>query len=148
MGSLVNYKRRDKFLSFISKNQRNILNDGRHTRTSGTSKSGIDHTKASPLLQPILSLIVTDSPLCRDHCNITVNIQSKNSETQTEITKLNINKANWHLFTSNEAWNEVTNPNLSQPAEALTKDFYKKNQICANSAITCSGVLILLFGKG
>ena len=60
---------------------------------------------ASPSLQPILSWNVTDSPLCSEHCMITVNIQSKSSELQTTITKFNINKVNWHLLTSNEAWN-------------------------------------------
>ena len=66
---------------------------------------------------------------------ITVKIQSKNSELQTAITKFNMNKAHWHLFTSNETWKEVTNPNRPQSAEALTKDFYKKLQISAKSDI-------------
>ena len=39
-------------LSYINKNQRKILNDGRHTRTSATSKSAIDLTIASPLNSP------------------------------------------------------------------------------------------------
>ena len=72
--------------------------------------------------------------LCSDYCMITVNIQSKNSEPQTIITKFNINKANCHLFTSTEAWKEVTNPNQSQSAEALTKDFQKKILNSAKSA--------------
>ena len=66
---------------------------------------------------------------------ITVNIQSKNSEPQTTVTKFNINKANWHLFMSDESWKKVTNPNRSQSAEALTKDFYKNLQTSAKSAI-------------
>ena len=66
---------------------------------------------------------------------IAVNIQSKSSEPQTTITKFNINKANWHLFTSNEAWKEVTNTNPLQSVEALTNDFYKKIKISAKCAI-------------
>ena len=103
-GSLVNDNRGDKVLTFFNKNQRNILNDGRHTRTSGTLKSAIDLTIASPSLQPILYWNVTDRPSCSDHCMITVNFQSENSESETTITKFNINKDNWHLSTSNEAW--------------------------------------------
>ena len=120
-GSPVDDNRGDNVLSFINKNQLNILNDRRHTRTSGTLNSAID-----PFLQPILSWNVIDSPACSDHWMITVNIQSKNSGPQTAITKFNINKANWHLFTSNEAWKEVTNPNRSQSTEAQTKYFHKK----------------------
>ena len=89
-----------------------------------------------PSLQLILSWNVTDSPKCSNHCMITVNIQSKNSEPQTTITKFNTNKANWHLFTSNETWKKVTNPVTSQSAEVLTEDFYKKKiQISAKSVI-------------
>ena len=40
----------------------------------------------------ILSWNFTDSPLCSDHCMIIVSIQSKKSEPQITITKLNINK--------------------------------------------------------
>ena len=118
---------------YRKKNQLSILNDGRHTRTSGTSKSAIDLTIASPSLQPILSWYVTDSSKCSDHCMITVSIQSKNSEPQTTITKFNINKANWHLLTSNETWKKVTDPVRSQSAEPLTKDFYKENPILAQN---------------
>ena len=57
---------------------------------------------------------------------ITGNVQSKNSEPQTTTTKFKINKADWHLFTSSEAWKKVTNPNRSQSAEVLTENFYKK----------------------
>ena len=96
-GNQVNDNRGDKVLNFINQNQLKILSDGRHTRTSGTSKPTIALTIASPSLHPILSWSVTDSPLCGDHCTITVNIQSKNSEVQTTTTKFNINKANWHL---------------------------------------------------
>ena len=39
-------------LSCINKNQLKILNDGRHTRTSATSKSAVDLTIASPLYSP------------------------------------------------------------------------------------------------
>ena len=136
-GSPINDNRGDKVLSFIDKNRLNILNDGRYTRTSGSSKSATDLKIAPPSLQPILSLNATDSPLCIDICMITVNIQSKNSEPQTRITKFNINKANWRLFTSFEAWKEVTNQNRSQSAETPTKYFYKKNiyfrKICYTS---------------
>ena len=62
------------------KKQLDILNEGKHTRTSGTSKSAIYLTIASPSLQPIISWNVTNSPKCSDHCVITVSIQSKNSE--------------------------------------------------------------------
>ena len=65
---------------------------------------------------------------------MTVKIQSKNSEPQTTITKFTINIANWDLFTSNEAWKKVTNPNRSQSAEALTEDFYKKKSLVRASA--------------
>ena len=88
-------------------------------------------------LQPIQPWNVTEDPFCNDHCMITVNIQRKNSEPQSTIPKFNINKANWYLFTSSEARKEVTNPNHSQSAEALTKDFYQKNpnfrKVCYNS---------------
>ena len=85
------------------------------TRISGTSTSAIDLIIASPSLQPILSWNVTDSPKCSDHCMITVNIQSKNSERKITITKFNINKAKWHLFTSNETWKKITkNLNLRE----------------------------------
>ena len=57
----------------------------------------------SPSLEPVLFWIVTGSPLSSDHCVLTVNIQSKHSKPQTTNTKLNINKANWHISTSNEA---------------------------------------------
>ena len=128
MGSPVNDNRGDKVLSFVNKSQLKFLNDGRHTRISSTWKSAIDITIASPSVQPILSWNVTDSPLCCDHCMITVNIQSKIAEPQTTIRKFNTKRANWHPFTSIEAWKEVTNPNQSQSAEALTKDFYRKKK--------------------
>ena len=124
--SPVNDNRENKVLIFVNKNQPNILNDGGHRSASGISKTAIDLTIASPSLQPILHWSVTDSPLSSDYYMKTVNIQSKDSEPQTIITKININKANLHLLTWNEAWKEVTNPNWSQSAEALTKDFYKK----------------------
>ena len=54
-GSPLNDNRGRKVLNSISTNQLNILNDGRHTGTSGTSKSAIDLTISSPSLQPILS---------------------------------------------------------------------------------------------
>ena len=114
-------------LQFYRQKRTKHFNSGRHTRTSGTSKAAIGLTIASPSLQPILSWNVTDSPLCNDHCMITVNVQSKNSEPQATITKFNINKANWHLFTSIKVWKEIKNPNRSQSAEALAKDFLKKN---------------------
>ena len=60
-----------------------------------------------PPLQLILSRRITESPLSSDHFVITVNVESKNSEPQTSITKFNIIKANWHLFTSNEACEKV-----------------------------------------
>ena len=85
-GNPVNDKRGDKVLSFIDKNQLKVLNDGRHTRKSGTSKSVIDLTIAFISLQSILSWNAADSPFCNDHCMITVNIQSKNSEPRTTIT--------------------------------------------------------------
>ena len=89
---------------------------------------------------PILPWNVTDSSKCSDHYVNTASIQNKNSESQTTITKFNINKANWHLFTSNETWKEVTNPVRSQSAEALTKDLYKKIQLSAKLAIPMIGV--------
>ena len=131
-GGLANDNRGCQVINFINKNQLNILNDGRHTRTSGNSKSTIDLTITSPSLQPIPSWNVTDSPLSSEHCVITVNIQIKNSEPQTTITKFNINKANWHLYTSNEAWEKATNLNRSQTAETLTEDFYKKFKFLQN----------------
>ena len=79
-GSPVNDNLGDKAGSFINKNQLNVLNDGRHTRTRSTSKSAVDLTTAFPSLQPILSWIGTGSPLCSNHCMITVNILSKTSE--------------------------------------------------------------------
>ena len=67
---------------------------------------------------------------------ITVSIQSKNLEPKNTITKININEANWDIFTSNEAWKQITNPNRSQFAEALTEDSYKKKfKISSESAI-------------
>ena len=75
MGKPGNDVRGVRVLKFIEKKQLNILNDGRHTRTSGTSKSAIDLTIASPSLQPSLSWNVTDSPLSSDYCMITVNIK-------------------------------------------------------------------------
>ena len=111
-------------LSLINKNQLNNFNDLRHTIISGTSKSAIDLTYASSSLQAILSWNVADSSLSFQHCMITVNVQSKNSEPLRKVSKFNINQANWHLFTLNKAWKKVTNPNQSQSAEALTEDFY------------------------
>ena len=93
MGKPVNDNIGDKVLSLINKNQLNILNDGIRTRTSGTSKWANDLTIASPSLQPILSLNVTDTPLRSDHCKITVYVQRNNSEPQITITKSNINEA-------------------------------------------------------
>ena len=46
-----------------------------------------------------------------------------------------MNKANWHFFTSNEAWKEITNINLSQSAEALINDFYNKKSKFLRSLI-------------
>ena len=108
---------------FNSYHQTKILNDGRLTRTSGTSKSAIDLILASTFSQPILSWDVTDSPTSSDQCVITVNVQSKKSEPQSTITKFNINKTNWYLFASNQAWKKVTNPNRSQSAEARIELF-------------------------
>ena len=90
------------------------------TQEHRITKLAYDLTVAFPSLQPILSWNVTGSPLSRNHY-------------------VNINKANMHLFTSNEAWNEVANPIRSQSAEALTEGFYKKNpnffKICHTSDI-------------
>ena len=55
-------------------------------------------------------------------------IRAKRGEGQYLSSKM-------HLYTSNEAWKKVTNPNRSQSAEALTEDFYKKNQISEKSAV-------------
>ena len=88
MGSSENDKWGCQVLSFINKNQLNILNDGRHTRTSGTSKSAIHLIIASPSIQPILSWNVTDSPLCSDHCVIAVNIQAQKLRTPNFNHKL------------------------------------------------------------
>ena len=123
-GSSANDNKGCHVLSFISKKQLNILVDGKHTGTSGTSKSAVDHTITSPFLQPILHWNVTDSPLSYDDYMVTVSVQSKNSEPHTTITKFNINKTNCYLLTSNEAWRKTTNPNWPQSAEALTEDFY------------------------
>ena len=46
--SPANYNRGCQVLNFINKNKLNILYDERHTRTSGTSKSVIDLTVATP----------------------------------------------------------------------------------------------------
>ena len=81
-----------------------------------------------PSLQSILSLNVKDSLLSSDNCVITLNVQSKNSEPQTTITIFNINEISWRLFKPIEAWKKVINPNWSQSVEAITEDFYKKNQ--------------------
>ena len=104
----------------------------KHFKRQKTHKN-IGHLKigswphnTSPSLQPIVSWNFKGSHISKDHCVRTVSFQSKNSGPQTTITKFNINKGNWHLFTSNEAWNKVTNPNRSQSAEALTEDFYIK----------------------
>ena len=120
--SSANDNRGCQVLFFINKNQLHILNHGRQTRTSITSKLSIVLTIAPPSLQPILSWIVTHSPLCTDHCVITLNIQSEKSEPRITITKLNINKASCELISSNEAWMKVTIPNRSQLAEPLTED--------------------------
>ena len=66
---------------------------------------------------------------------ITVNSQNKNLEPLTTIPKFNINKAKWHVFTSNETWKNVANSNRLQYAEALTEYFYKKKQLSPESAI-------------
>ena len=55
-GNPANDNRGCPVLNSINKNQLNFLNDGRHTRTSDTSKSAIDLTIACPLVtaHPIL----------------------------------------------------------------------------------------------
>ena len=57
--------------SFIKKNRLNILNDGRHTKTLGSSKSAIDLTVDPPLTpHPIQECYVQSfkyRPLC-DNC--------------------------------------------------------------------------------
>ena len=121
--SMKNDNRGDEWLNFIDKNQVNILNDGRHTRTSGTSKSSNVLTIASSSVQPIWFWNVTDIHICSDYCMITVNIHSKSSEPQTTIKKFIISEADWHLLISNESWKELTNPNRLHPTEALNKDF-------------------------
>ena len=86
-----------RVLIYINKNQLNISNVGKHTGTSGTSKSTIDFTRASLSLQPILFWTVTYSLLSSDHCVITLSVQSLNSWLQTTTTNFNINKSNWYI---------------------------------------------------
>ena len=78
-GNPVNNNRGCQVLSFIIKHKLNILNDGRHTRTSSISKSVIDFTIPSLSLQPIRSSDVANSHLSSDHCVINVNVKSKNT---------------------------------------------------------------------
>ena len=124
-GNLVIDIRECQVLNFINENPPNVLNNEGYTRTSGTSKSAVDALfTAHSLLK-----FHRESTLSNDHCVISVKILSRSSEPRTAITKFNMNKANWHLLTSKEAWKQTTNPNRSQFAEALTEDFYKKIQI-------------------
>ena len=132
---------------FINKNQINILNDGRHTRTSGNSKSAIDLTIASSSLQPILSSNVTDSPLCADYCMITVNIQSKNFEPKLQSQNSTSIKQTGTSLHQMKAWKELAHLSRSQSAEALTKDMHKKSKfpqdlIKENDSIRYSGIPI------
>ena len=129
----MNDNRGYQVLILTNKNQLNILNDGRDTRISGTSKSTMDLTIAFPSLQAILSCNVSDRPLKFSHCVITVCVQSKKSEPQTTVANFNINKANWHLFTSNYAWRQVTNRDQSQTVEALAEVFEKQIYISSTS---------------
>ena len=41
---------------------------------------------------------------------ITVDIKTENSELKSVSPTFNINKASWHLITSNEIWKQVANP--------------------------------------
>ena len=76
----------------VTKNQLNILNDGRHIIPWGTSNSAMNFTIASPLYSPsyreMLQTVLSSSV----HHVITVNVQSKSSEPQTTVTKFNIKK--------------------------------------------------------
>ena len=87
-GSPVNDNRGDNVLSFINKNQLNILNDVSHTRTSGASIPVIDLTIETPSSQPILSWNVTDSLLCSDHCTISCKLSKQKSKTPNYYPKI------------------------------------------------------------
>ena len=99
-GNPVKDNRRYQALNFINNNQLNILNDGRHTRTSGNPKLETVLT-AHPILE-----CQRQYPLSSDHCVITVNVQRKILEPQSTIIKFNTNEVSWQLFTSNETWNK------------------------------------------
>ena len=99
------------------------MNDAGHMRTIVTSKSAVDITLVSHSLQPNVSWNVLDSPFDSDHCVTTTNILTRSQETQKTVTKFNMNKKGWHLFTSNEVWKQTTNPSLFNSAEILNEFF-------------------------
>ena len=70
-------------LIMINKNKLKNLNDGRHTRKPGTSKSKNELTKASPFLQAILSRKVRDNFSKNYNSVITVHVQNKKIQPQT-----------------------------------------------------------------
>lgn len=124
-----------KVMDFAQKHQVNILNDGRHTRTDGFSRTAIDLTIVSPSIQHILTWNVTDSPLDSDHCLITINIQNENLNTPTKIKKYNIRKADWHNYKSNEIWTQTTISTENRSARQLKEELYGKIQHAAMAAI-------------
>ena len=111
------------------------MNDGRHTRTTGTSKSAIDLTKVSPFLQPILSSNASSNSLDSDHCVITINIATRSREPHITITKFNTTKADSNLSTSNEVWKQTTKPSLLHSTEDSTESFDRTIKCTAESAV-------------
>ena len=110
--------------------------EGRHSRTTGTSRSANDLTGVSPSLQPILSRNVSDISHDINHCVIIINIRTRNREPQSIITKFNTIKVDWHLFTSNEVWKPATSPNLLHSTKTLTDNIYRTIKCAAEFSIS------------
>ena len=71
MKNTSSHSRGTQLFNFIEKTQIDVMNDGRHTRTSGTKKSSTDLTIVSLSSQLNLSWIVSHRIFDSEHCMTT-----------------------------------------------------------------------------
>lgn len=63
------------------------------------------------------------------------NGRRKEKENQFIKIEFNLNIADWHAFTLNEVWKQVTIPNLLLSAKASNENFYKTINDAVDSVI-------------
>ena len=111
-----------------------LLNDGSPTRTTHNSHSAIDLTFCTASIALEFDWRVHKSPLFSDHNPILIDIQTT-EDNPIETQSWNLKKANWDLYTSSSAWDNL--PPLELDNEELVSDLYRRiTQACTESIPT------------